>query len=194
MSDKVLLCKLNESLSPRFAKLNLKVIEDPQFEIWTAAIKHHHNYVGGLLSHTLEVALFCDYAASQNSKINRDILISGAIWHDYGKLWDYEPVYENGTGLALSIKEWRGTCHKNRIYHICRSYHEFLCEANRLNSIAKADIEHIAHLILSHHNLPEYESPRRPQTMEAWALHLADMNSAFVGGRINGINPRVENG
>lgn len=194
MSDKALLCRLNDTLTGSFASLNLKVLEDPSFEIWTGAIKHHHAYVGGLLSHTLEVAQFCDFTASQHPGINRDVLITGAIWHDYGKIWDYEPVYEtlSKEGPALLIKEWRNTSHKNRIYHICRSYYEFLRAAENTNHISNKDIEHIAHLVLSHHNLPEHESPRRPLTIEAWALHLADMNSAFCGGKNKEINPRIE--
>lgn len=189
MSDKDELLSINNSLNAHFAQLNVIIINDEQFNTWPGAVRHHHAYEGGLIRHTLEVVRFCDFTASQNPKINRDILLSGAIWHDFGKVWDYEPVV-NASG---EIEEWRNTRHKNRIYHICKSYHEYLKYAEDSDCISDDDIEHVSHLILSHHNLPEYDSPRRPQTLEAWALHLADMNSAFCGGSIGSLgNPRIE--
>jgi 3'-5' exoribonuclease len=169
--DKQELAEINSTLSPIWRDFNKKVIENKDFCSCPSSLTNHHTYIGGLLNHTLEVVKFAYFTWEMNPSINKDILITGAIWHDFGKIWDYE--FECGT--------YKESSHKKKIYHICRSYHEFLKESE-FKKIYNEYVEEIAHLILSHHNLPQYDSPRRPQTIEAWALHLADMNSAFCGG------------
>ena len=49
-----------------------------------AAITFHHNYVAGLLEHTLEVCEICSSYAKIYPYVKRDILIMGAILHDMG--------------------------------------------------------------------------------------------------------------
>jgi len=183
MDDKteplLLLEKINNSIDPRFGSLNRLVLEDKRFSYWPASVGHHHCFIGGLLSHTLEVVRYCDFAASENSKVDRNILITGAIWHDYGKIWDYEEC-EKTKEKPLG---WQHTSHKNRVRHICRSYLEFEkyityhCD----KKISNDDQERISHCILSHHRNPEYGSPIEPKTREAFIVHFSDCISAFGG-------------
>lgn len=45
----------------------------------------HHGFVGGLLEHTLSVVKLCDFYADQYDFLNRDLLITAAMFHDIGK-------------------------------------------------------------------------------------------------------------
>lgn len=55
-----------------------------------AAKKIHHNYSGGLLEHTLAVVALCQQAAAIYDDLNLDLLISGALLHDIGKVVEFE--------------------------------------------------------------------------------------------------------
>ena len=57
-----------------------------RFKMHSAAKTMHHNFVGGLLQHSLAVAELCDFYAANYEQLNRDLLITAAICHDIGKL------------------------------------------------------------------------------------------------------------
>ena len=65
-------------------------IEDPvfikAFKFHSAAKSVHHGFVGGLLEHTLSVVKMCDYFAKAYPMLNRDLLLTAAIFHDIGKI------------------------------------------------------------------------------------------------------------
>lgn len=51
----------------------------------------HHNYIGGLLEHTLSILrlIQCIFPLYQHLGINRDLLVAGALLHDVGKIYEY---------------------------------------------------------------------------------------------------------
>jgi len=51
-----------------------------------AAKKLHHVYVGGLLEHTLSIAQLILQIGSHYEGLNRDLLLTGGILHDIGKV------------------------------------------------------------------------------------------------------------
>ena len=63
-------------------------VEDKDFEkrfkFHSAAKSVHHGFVGGLLEHTLSVTKNCDYFAATYPILNRDLIVSAAIFHDIG--------------------------------------------------------------------------------------------------------------
>ena len=66
----------------------------------------HHNYIGGLLEHTLECLDFADIILSKcNNKINPDIVYAACILHDFGKIFEY--VVDEETGLIEYNEEFR---------------------------------------------------------------------------------------
>lgn len=159
------------------------VLNNPKFEYWSGSgsDKHHHYGDGGLLKHTYEVFEYCELIACQHNstcvgwdnRINIQELLISAIWHDYGKIWDYQKD-ENGV--------WdKHNDHARTIHHISRSalefekyyeYHLSCKEAFKINS------RNIIHNILAHHGQREWGSPVAPASREAWVLHLADNLSA----------------
>ncbi len=83
--------KLRDFILDFFEKNTEKIKVSP------AAKTMHHNYIGGLLVHTLE----CVKIADENIKIlfqeiNRDEAIAACILHDIGKIFEYTINIENG--------------------------------------------------------------------------------------------------
>ncbi|HEY8745302.1 MAG TPA: OB-fold nucleic acid binding domain-containing protein, partial [Chloroflexota bacterium] len=60
-----------------------------QFALAPAATNVHHAYLGGLLEHTLEVARLCRAQLAIHPEMDADLLISGALAHDLGKVREY---------------------------------------------------------------------------------------------------------
>jgi 3'-5' exoribonuclease len=136
-----------------------------------AAKKYHHNYKGGLLVHTNEVVEICKTISTIYEDINGDLLISGAILHDIGKIetYDYktERIEMNDKGIFLD-HIFIGAC-------ILKE------KMNSLNISEKTKID-LIHLILSHHGNVElgWGSSVNPRIPEAIALHHADDMSAKI--------------
>ena len=65
------------------------------FQFHSAAKTVHHGFVGGLLEHTLSVTRLCDYYAGYYPMINRDLLLTAAIFHDIGKTRELSRFPEN---------------------------------------------------------------------------------------------------
>ena len=56
-----------------------------------AARTIHHNYVSGLLEHTLEVIAICrDLVKLYGDRLQLDLLVAGAVLHDIGKIEEYD--------------------------------------------------------------------------------------------------------
>lgn len=160
------------------------VLNHPEFSTWTAApIRElHHFGKGGLIEHTLEVtklSMAMAYAMETPERhIDRKVLCTAAIWHDFGKIWDYRP-------LNKSMTKWESTSNKYRVYHIVTSAFQYKKSLTSDTPFSDS----VTHCILAHHGRHEWKSPSTPQTTEAWILHLADMGSA----RINEVNAKQRN-
>ncbi len=133
----------------------------------------HHNYIGGLLEHTLEIVKICDLMCDISEKsnfqppINRDLLITGALLHDIGKIEElsYESVFDyTDKGRLLG----HIVIAANWIYAACKQIPYFPEELQDL----------ILHLVLSHQGKLENASPVEPKTLEAIILYYADELSA----------------
>ncbi len=88
-----MLSNVDICLEPYLAIINNYMLHKVEggFETLPAAVKHHHNYMGGLIEHTYEVMKYTQLLAKEFnvSKYMRDILILSAYFHDYGKLFGY---------------------------------------------------------------------------------------------------------
>ena len=156
------------------------LLTDAAFLKAPAAAKMHHAYTGGLVAHTVEVAeIALQIAASTddhtNAMLNRDILLTAALWHDYCKIHEYTEV--NGEWIYSTDN------YNRRIGHITGSVLAFLVRAEAgCNNITQPTLDAITHAMLAHHGpVREWGSPVAPQTIEALILHQADMLSANFG-------------
>ena len=174
---------------PKLQKLCASLPLKFDFMTAPAACRRHQAYEGGLVDHTLEVleiALATASALPLKGLINRDVLIVAALWHDFGKIWDYEPneAKHPPTGMVPDLKapDFVYTRHRWTIRHLVRSYHCFCTRAEEVG-LDKDLTEEIAHAILGHHGRAEWGSPVEPLTPEAMILHQADMlSAAFTDG------------
>ncbi len=148
-------------------RLTLETLHDPEIKrrllLWPAAKSIHHAFISGLLEHTVSLCKLVLAIAKQYSLLNQDHLIFGAIFHDLGKIW--ELTIDNGI---------RYTDSGRMVGHLvlCSEYIEkkssqMLGFPGELKDLCK-------HMVLSHHGKYEYGSPKRPKTLEALVVSMAD--------------------
>ncbi|MHB1361496.1 MAG: 3'-5' exoribonuclease YhaM family protein [Thermoleophilia bacterium] len=128
-----------------------------------AAKGFHHNYIHGLLEHTVSVCRVADAIAGQYPEINRDLLVTAAILHDIGKTveFDYSTAIDySDSGRLLG--------------HIVLGEKMVADAIARLVDFPAELMLQLLHLVLSHHGEKEYGSPIRPKTPEAFLLNHAD--------------------
>ena len=148
---------------------------------WPAAVRNHHNYVSGLLYHSITMADMALKVCSVYPSINRDILLGGAIVHDMGKI-----VELSGPNVTTFTLEGKLLGHISIGHAVCRevakelgfyAYDDLKEEEKTAEHplYAKKEIAVVfEHLFLSHHGKQEFGSPVLPLTREAFALALID--------------------
>lgn len=129
----------------------------------------HHAYVGGLLEHTLEIVKICDLMCDIHQEINRDLLITGALLHDFGKIEE------------LSFDSAFDYTDKGKLLgHIVIASIIINDEINKITGFSDELKTNLLHLILSHQGKLEHASPVVPKTLEAITLYQSDELSAKV--------------
>lgn len=148
--------------------LVLSFLEDPafaaQFKICPGSRRLHHSRLGGLIEHTHSVVEACDLIAPHYPKVDRDMLVAGAILHDIGKIREYSH--------NLSIDR---TTEGALIGHVVIG-HEMVEQRIRevVPDMPAEKALLLRHLLLSHHGQLDYGSPKRPKTREALVLHALE--------------------
>jgi 3'-5' exoribonuclease len=127
----------------------------------------HHAYINGLLEHTLEIVKICDLMSVLHPEIKRNLLITGALLHDFGKT--EELTYDNVFDYTDKGK---------LVGHIVISAIEVEKTATLIESFPAELKNQLLHLILSHQGKLEFASPVEPRTLEAIVLYQADELSA----------------
>lgn len=138
-----------------------------KFRKCSAAKSVHHNFIGGLLEHTLSVTNMCNYMASAYPVLNRDLLISAAILHDIAKTKEFSdfPVNDyTDDGQLLG--------------HIVMGYEMVSERIKNIPGFPAKTASELKHCILAHHGELEYGSPKKPELIEAVALSFADNTDA----------------
>lgn len=150
---------LNQLLNAFFA--------DPEFEkrfkFHSAAKSVHHGFVGGLLEHTLSVTRNCDFFAKCYPILNRDLIVTAAIFHDIGKLEELSTFPENDY-----------TDEGQLLGHIMIGAEQVGLKIREIEGFPVILANELKHCILAHHGELEYGSPKKPALAEAVALSFAD--------------------
>lgn len=149
--------------------------EDPKFKEMflshSAAKTMHHNFVGGLLEHTVSVTRLCGYLADNYSVLDRDLLLTAAMFHDMGKLAEISSFPENDYTDAGQL-----------LGHIYIGADWLSKRMDKLGGFTVKRKNELLHCILSHHGELEYGSPKKPALAEALALSMADNLDAKLAG------------
>lgn len=135
----------------------------------SAAKQMHHSFLGGLIEHTVAVASICDFFSTKYPFANRDLLITGALLHDVAKIFELSGFPENDY-----------TDDGQLLGHIVMGSELIGKEADKIPNFPHQLESILKHMILSHHGIYEYGSPKLPQTVEAYILHCADDLDAKV--------------
>ncbi|MGI6107613.1 MAG: 3'-5' exoribonuclease YhaM family protein [Lachnospiraceae bacterium] len=133
----------------------------------SAAKSIHHGFIGGLAEHTLGVANLCDSLASLYPFLNRDLLITAALFHDIGKVRELSLFPSNDY-----------TDEGQLIGHIIIGYQMVSERMKTIPDFPQKLGDELLHCILAHHGELEYGSPKKPAIPEALALSLADLTDA----------------
>ncbi|MDY2575474.1 MAG: HD domain-containing protein [Bacilli bacterium] len=133
-----------------------------KFITYPAATKNHHEFASGLLYHTLSMADISMLIASYYDNIDTDILLSGCLLHDVGK------VIELSGPIATKY-----TLEGKLLGHISIMVSEIRKTCEELNITSEVGLL-LEHMVLSHHGEKEFGSPVPPLTKEAVILHFVD--------------------
>ena len=171
------LLKITVSLKKTYFKELLEAFWNDEefvrkFKNAPAAKKMHHVYTGGLLEHTLSMALLVERIAGHYNGIDMDLLITGAILHDIGKTreLDYQITIDySDEGRLLS--------------HIVIGTQMIDEKLKEIKGFPEEQALLLKHMIVSHHGSREFGSPEPPKTIEAVLLNYLDE----IDSKINGI-------
>jgi 3'-5' exoribonuclease len=146
-----------------------------RFQRTAAARENHHARRGGLVEHVAQMMRSADALCNAYPKLHRDLLLTGVLFHDCGKLW--ENVYEE-QGFIMPyqmIGELMGhiTIGLEIVNKLWREIIETQAPPQQSNNDDTLRL-HLLHLIASHHGQLDYGSPVVPKTPEAIVLHHID--------------------
>ena len=131
------------------------------FKFHSAAKSVHHGFVGGLLEHTLSVAKMCDYFAAAYPMLNRDLLLTAAIFHDIGKLRELSPFPENDY-----------TDDGQLLGHIIIGTEMIADRIRTIPGFPERLAAELKHCILAHHGELEYGSPKKAGNLRGAGAEL----------------------
>ncbi len=154
-------------------RLLVAFLDDPEFaqrfRLAPAARSIHHNFLGGLLEHTLSLAKLGVLLSGHYPQVDRSMLIAGVMLHDIGKT--RELSYDRSAGY---------TDEGRLVGHITLGVEMLNAKIAELGDFPAELKMLITHMILSHHGVLEYGSPKRPKIVEAMVLSMMDDLDARV--------------
>ena len=128
-----------------------------------AARQLHHAWLGGLLEHVVSLLGLADRVAAHYPMLNRDLLLTGVILHDIGKI--RELSWE--TGFDYTVEGVLLGHIQMGVELVEKTIAGLPGFPDRLRTL-------VVHLILSHHGKLEFGSPKLPMIPEALVLNFVD--------------------
>ena len=161
--------KINDENLRNFVSEQFSKYEN-EFKIMPAAKLMHHNYIGGLLVHTVECAQYAQNNMAQFTyKTNEDEIYAACLLHDFGKIFEYTINTETGLiDYAPNFREeW--ISHSQYAFSICMN----------------AGFKKVAKMIAAHHGRAEWgaiiDLDQKDLEPELYLIHFIDNLSAKFG-------------
>jgi 3'-5' exoribonuclease len=123
----------------------------------------HHAWLGGLLEHVVSLLGLADRVAAHYPMLNRDLLLTGVILHDIGKI--RELSWE--TGFDYTVEGVLLGHIQMGVELVEKTIAGLPGFPDRLRTL-------VVHMILSHHGKLEFGSPKLPMIPEALMLNFVD--------------------
>lgn len=146
--------------------------------VYPAAARNHHDFVGGLATHMIGMLDIAESLCKLYPILNRDLLLSGVILHDLGKIVEL-------SGPILTEYTLEGKL----VGHISIMQSMVVDFAKQLGFENSEQVVLMRHLILSHHGEYEYGSPILPMIMEAEILNFVDNIDARMNMFLKALDP-----
>lgn len=137
----------------------------------------HHAYRGGLLEHVTSMAELAVQVCSHYTRINRDVVLLGVLFHDLGKIRELGAMPANDYTLEGRL-----------VGHVVIGRDLLLERAAAIPDFPRELLLHLEHLVLSHQGKREFASPVEPMTPEAFVLHALD----DLDSKLNQLEPLRE--
>jgi 7,8-dihydroneopterin 2',3'-cyclic phosphate phosphodiesterase len=150
-------------------KIGGKTFSGLSIEDSPASIRHHHNYPGGFIEHTLALYEVCMSLSRvvrliYGCRVNNDLVICGVLLHDIFKPVTYSQV-ENGRYRPSPLAE--------RVDHLTLASAELIRRGFPLDAV---------HVVAASHG--RQYGPIGPMTVEALICHLGDSAEAELNGEV----------
>ncbi|MDD3806949.1 MAG: HD domain-containing protein [Candidatus Marinimicrobia bacterium] len=145
-------------------ELTLRLYKENEEKIKThpASLKFHHAYVGGFLEHVYTMLMIAE-AAATIYPVSRDLLISGIILHDIGKLEELKGFPDNYY-----------TDEGNLLGHTIQGFSMVRDKIREIDGFPATTARKLEHIIVAHQGEYEYQAPKKPAFPEALLVHYID--------------------
>ncbi|WNO30025.1 3'-_5' exoribonuclease [Oceanotoga phage vB_OteS-UFV02] len=159
--------ELFQTLVDRLDRLNKgysKLLFDYKeiFMAQRASTKFHHNYIGGLLRHMLQVLMIAENISTMYKDVDMELLTLGAIFHDIGKL----DTYDMETGSTTEFDRLYG----GHLLTGQKYIYKYFSNYERLDDLIN--------VVASHHGCKDWGALAYPATLEAQIIFTADYLSS----------------
>jgi 3'-5' exoribonuclease len=152
-----------------------------KYLLFPASIGVHHVYIGGLIEHSLSMAKMGAHTAAVVGG-DRDVILAGALLHDIGKIEE------------LELKGGFRYSDRGRLLgHIALGVMMVEELIGGIDGFPKETADVLAHIIISHHGVEEWGSPKKPMCIEALIVHYLDNLDAKVMGVKEHLRDNMEN-
>ncbi|MBA4416708.1 MAG: HD family phosphohydrolase [Syntrophus sp. (in: bacteria)] len=152
-----------------------------KFFLFPASVGVHHVYIGGLIEHSLSMARMGIHTATVVGG-NRDVIIAGSLLHDIGKIEE------------LELKGGFKYSDKGRLLgHIALGVMMLEGLIKEIEGFPQEIGDILTHIIVSHHGVEEWGSPKKPMCVEALIVHYLDNLDAKVMGVKEHMKENMEN-
>src|SRR6185312_6145021 len=171
------------------------------FRVAPAAKRLHHAWIGGLLEHVLTLVRVCRATAPFYPEVDPDLLVTGAILHDIGKV--RELSWTSNFSYTLEGQLVGHITIAQRM--LAEAISAMDAEARERSQQTGEPVQLfpeplrvlVEHMILAHHGKLEFGSPKLPMTPEAMLLSALDdleakfqtMRAEFAAARDAGRRP-----
>ena len=157
---------LNTVTDNNISLLLKSIFEDKEwyklFRNVPAGKKWHHNYISGLIEHTLTMVKLADQCSKTYPDLDRNLLICGAYLHDIGKVYEF------------SLPEMDYSDKGRLLGHISMGAMFVKEKIGKIDNFPEKLKDKILHMILSHQGELQKGSPVVPMFKEALLLYYLD--------------------